>query len=55
MREKLATLILQLCLNYLRAGSQDIRLCYDEPVGTLTFQGVVKYARKFPIPKRKHV
>ena len=45
------TYILQLCLNYLRK-SGDVRMVYDNPQGTLTFQGNVKYARKLAVPKK---
>lgn len=48
----LMTLLFQLSLNYLRKSDQDVRLVYDNPQGSLTFQGNIKYARKFAIPKR---
>lgn len=41
----------QLCLNYLKAGGEDVRLVYDNPQGTLSFQGNLKYAKKIALPK----
>ena len=50
--KKLVTLVFQLCLTYLRKAGDDVRIVYDNPTGTITFQGQVKYAKKIPIPKR---
>lgn len=46
------TYIFQLSLMYLRAKGEDVRLVYDNPQGTLTFQGQVKYAKKIALPRR---
>ncbi len=48
----LVTLMFQLCLNYLKANGEDTRLVYDNPQGTLSYQGVVRYSRKLPVPKK---
>lgn len=50
--KKLVTFIFQLCLIYLRKNGDDVRLVYDNPAGTVSFQGQVKYAKKIPLPKR---
>jgi len=52
MIKKLVTYVFQLSLMYLRSEGDDVRLVYDNPQGTLTFSGMVKYAKKIPLPKR---
>jgi hypothetical protein len=52
--KKLVVYVLQLAFNYLKAGGEDVRLVYDNPQGTLSFQGTVKYLKKLPIPKRNN-
>jgi hypothetical protein len=50
---KLVTYVFQLCLVYLRKNGCDIRLVYDNPKGTLTFQGMTEYAKKISLPKKE--
>lgn len=50
---KLVTYVFQLCLIYLRKNGGDVRMVYDNPQGSLSFQGNIKYAKKIPLPKRE--
>lgn len=47
------TLILQVCLNLLKKNGEDVRLVYDNPKGSISFQGNLKYAKKFAVPRVK--
>ena len=49
---KLVIYILQLCLIQLRKNGGDVRMVYDNPQGSLSFQGNIKYVTKIPLPRR---
>jgi hypothetical protein len=50
---KLVTYFVQLSLTYLRTHGEDVRMVYDNPQGSFSFQGNLKYLKKVPIPARK--
>lgn len=51
--KKLVAYVVQLCLTWLRTQGEDVRIIYDNPPGSVSFQGNIKYLKKIPIPKRK--
>lgn len=51
--KKLVAYIVQLALTWLRTRGEDVRMVYDNPPGSFSFQGNIKYFKKIPIPKRR--
>ena len=51
--KKFVVYVVQLGLTYLRTKGEDVRMVYDNPQGSFSFQGNIKYVKKIPIPKRE--
>ncbi len=52
MKKKLITYLFQWALIQLKKCGNDVRLVYDNPQGSLSFQGNIKYAVKIPTPRK---
>lgn len=52
-RNKLVAYVVQRALTHLRTSGEDVRMVYDNPPGSFSFQGNIKYLKKLPIPKRR--